>query len=108
MDFAIFRRNLDEISPEFHRNGQEMTKDLEILKKCEKNSENFKPEIISGICAKFHSFISFFQSSPQLGEFKIQRLTPAAESPRTSAGIPQTTARSRLCLDFPGFVPLIS
>ena len=33
MDFAIFRRNFDEILPEFQRTGQEMTNCLEILKK---------------------------------------------------------------------------
>ena len=32
MDFAIFRRNFDEILAEFHRNGQEMTTFLEISK----------------------------------------------------------------------------
>ena len=32
MNFAIFRRNFDEILPEFHRNVQEMTKKLTLLK----------------------------------------------------------------------------
>jgi hypothetical protein len=29
MDFAIFLRNFDEILPEFHRNVQEMTKNVD-------------------------------------------------------------------------------
>jgi hypothetical protein len=33
MNFAIFLRNFDEILPEFHRNVQEMTNCLEILRK---------------------------------------------------------------------------
>ena len=32
MKFAIFLRNFDEILPEFHRNIQEMTKTLTLLK----------------------------------------------------------------------------
>jgi hypothetical protein len=36
MKFAIFRRKFDEILPEFHRNGQEITKCLEILRKTAK------------------------------------------------------------------------
>ena len=31
MNFAIFRRNFETILPEFHGNGKEMTKCLEIL-----------------------------------------------------------------------------
>ena len=57
-NFAIFLRNFDEILPEFHRNGLEMTKCLEILKKnarkIRKMAEN------SGIYAKFHSFMHHF------------------------------------------------
>ena len=33
MNFAIFRRNFDENLPEFHRNCQEMTRCIEILRK---------------------------------------------------------------------------
>ena len=53
MDFAIFRRKFDEILPEFHRNGQEMTKCLEILRKSARKIRKM-PEM-SGICEKFHS-----------------------------------------------------
>ena len=74
MKSAIFRRNFDEIlqkkMPEFHRNGQEMTKCLEILRKsARKIRKNLMPEI-SGIFEKliFHFSFDFFnpllRSSP--------------------------------------------
>ena len=72
MDFAIFRRKFDEILPEFHRNGQEMKKCLDILKKCEKNARNFRKCWISGIrwnCWEISFFISFF-SMVSLGPWR--------------------------------------
>ena len=62
MKFAIFQQKIDEILPEkkeeilpeFHRNGQEMTKCLEILRKTSKVPENF------GKCQKFPEFVRNF------------------------------------------------
>ena len=62
MNFAIFRRNFDENSPEFHRNCQEMTKCIEILRKSATNIRKMLE--ISGICEKISFFISFFHSCP--------------------------------------------
>ena len=50
------------ILPEFHRNVQEMTNCLDILRKSA--SKIRKMLEISGICEKFSFFISFFHSSP--------------------------------------------
>ena len=61
MDFAIFRRNFDEILPEFHRNGQEMTKCLEILKKMREKFGKWQkfPEFVRNFIRSFHfSFVS--------------------------------------------------
>jgi hypothetical protein len=62
MKFAIFRRKFDEILPEFHRNVQEMTNCLDILRKSAKKIRKMLE--ISGNCEKFSSFISSFHSSP--------------------------------------------
>ena len=62
MNFAIFRRKFDEFFPDFHRNVQEMTKCLEILRKSATKIRKMLE--ISGICEKFSFFISFFHSSP--------------------------------------------
>ena len=51
--------------PEFHRNGQEMTKCLDISKKSAR--KNRKMLEISGICEKIHFFLSFFRASLQKG-----------------------------------------
>ena len=62
MNLVIFRRNFDGILSEFHGYSQKMMKCLEFLiksaRKMRKKAEN------SGIGAKFHSFISSFQSYP--------------------------------------------
>merc|ERR1712118_384753 len=52
MNFAIFRQKFDEILPEFHRNGQEMTHTLSRF--CEKVPEKF------GKCYKFPEIVIFF------------------------------------------------
>ena len=62
LNFAIFRRNFDENLPEFHRNCQEMTKCIEILRKSATNIPKMLE--ISGICEKLSFFISFFHSCP--------------------------------------------
>ena len=62
MNFAIFRRNFSENLPEFHRNCQETTKCIEILRKSATNIRKMLE--ISGICEKISFFISFFHSSP--------------------------------------------
>ena len=62
MKFAIFRRKFNEILPEFHRNVQEMKNCLDILRKRARKIRKMLE--ISGICAKFSFFISFFHSSP--------------------------------------------
>ena len=62
MNLVIFLRNFDGFLSEFHGYSQKMMKCLEILinsaRKVRKKAEN------SGIGAKFHCFISFFQSHP--------------------------------------------
>ena len=58
MKFAIFRRKFDEILPEFHRNVQEMTNCLEILRRSARKIRKMLE--IYGICEKFSFFISFF------------------------------------------------
>ena len=60
MNLAIFLRNVDEIWPEIHRNVQEMTNCLEILRKSARKIRKMLK--ISGICAKFSFFISFDSS----------------------------------------------
>ena len=62
MNFAIFRRNFNENSPEFHRNVQEMTNCLDILRKSARKIRKMLE--ISGICEKVSFFISSFHSSP--------------------------------------------
>ena len=57
-EFCDFLAKFDEILPEFHRNGQEMTKCLEILRKSARKIRKM-PEI-SGIGEKFHSSFHFF------------------------------------------------
>ena len=52
----------DEIFSEFHGYSQKMMKWIEMLIKTARKMR--KKTEISGICAKFHSFISFFQSYP--------------------------------------------
>ena len=58
MDFAIFRRNFDEILPEFHRIGQEMTKCLEILKKMREKFGKWQkfPDFVRNFIRSFHFF----------------------------------------------------
>ena len=58
MNFAIFRRKFDEILPEFHRNGQEMTKCLEILKKMREKFGKLQkfPEFVRNFIRSFHFF----------------------------------------------------
>ena len=64
MNFAIVLRNFDEILPEFHRNVEEMTKCLEILRKSAiKNLEMLE---ISGICENFHFSFYFFIRLPSI------------------------------------------
>ena len=57
MDLSAETKN-DENLPEFHRNGQEMTKCLEIFGKNARKIRKM-PEI-SGIGEKFHSSFHFF------------------------------------------------
>ena len=73
IEFAIFRRNFDEILPEFHRNDQEKTKCLEILKKMREkfgkwpqNARNFR-----NLCEI--SFVHFIFSIISLENARIQR-----------------------------------
>ena len=62
MNLVIFLRDFDGILSEFHGYSQKMMKCLEILRKSARKRRE-KAEN-SGIGAKFHSFISFFQSYP--------------------------------------------
>ena len=62
MNLVIFLRSFDGILSEFHGYSQKMMKCLEFLIKSARKMR--KKADISGIGAKFHSFISFVQSSP--------------------------------------------
>ena len=62
-EICDFLRKFDDNFPEFHRNLQEMTKCLEILRKSVRKF--WKMLEISRICEKFSIFVSFFHSSPQ-------------------------------------------
>ena len=72
INFAIFRRNLDEILPEFHKYCQEMTRCIEILRKSATKIRimveisNFRNTISEKNFprANFSLFISFFHSCP--------------------------------------------
>ena len=59
MNFAIFRQKFHEILPEFHRNVQEMTKCISILRKsARKFGECTKiPEFVRNFHLPFHFFI---------------------------------------------------
>ena len=59
MNFAIFRRNFNEFLPEFHRNVQEMTNCLEILRKSARKIQKMLE--ISRISEKFSFLRSIFQ-----------------------------------------------
>ena len=73
MNFTCFRRKFDEILPEFHRDGQEMTKCPEILRKIARKM--WKMLEISGICEKFHfSFHFSFVSLPKTQDGPLGKL----------------------------------
>ncbi len=68
MSFGIFLRNFDEILPEFHRNVQEMTNCLEILRKPARKIRTLLE--ISGFREIFFSFHVFIRL-PKIYEMKL-------------------------------------
>ena len=83
MKFATFRRNFDEILPEFHRNVQEMKNCLDILRKSARKIRKMLE--ISGICEETSFFISLLQSSPHCTASGTASWIASWTAPRTAS-----------------------
>jgi hypothetical protein len=95
MKFAIFRRNFDEILPDFHVNVQEMTNCLEILRKVrEKFGKCYKfPEFVRNFHFSFHFFIRVLTAQPAARRRanRAARTEPSWWSSRSVAAVTSTS-----------------
>ena len=99
MNFAILLRNFDDFEAEFHRNTQEMTECLEILKKHARKIRKMLE--IYGIYEKIHFPFHFF--NPLLSDHFGLWISGAGSNEPPSDAISQITRRSHLPTTKTGF-----